>query len=278
MPLWPTLRIKNSRSQFGCVTRKNIIKKLIVKIGKFYIYCPLPPILGYVLWGGVANLLCICFAFALLCFCIALLCFALQTGAFPQGVAHVKIKKTLATPQTRVPSSLLRVWKARCCNQLESSSSMCTWWILDALHKCLCISGPLSRRPQMGGEMRSRHIPCGWVHTSFVVLLLESRSRWRSLAKSSQWHFPRTFSRTHEHYYRQQRRKTQKQQQALWRRFSLEMFGQIRRPRSQCTIPMYCKFSLSTLPNCGTPMFTCEKRVGAPGGALMSPRPRVRSS
>jgi hypothetical protein len=40
-------------------------------------------------------------------FCIALhlllhlLCFAfaLQTGAFHQGVAHVKIKKTLATPQ-----------------------------------------------------------------------------------------------------------------------------------------------------------------------------------
>jgi len=24
------------------------------------------------------------------------------------------------------------------------------------------------------------------------------------------------------------------------------MFGQIRRPRSECTIPMYCKFSLPT--------------------------------
>ena len=35
-----------------------------------------------------------CFASALLCFA-----FALRTGAFPQGVAHVKIKKTLATPQ-----------------------------------------------------------------------------------------------------------------------------------------------------------------------------------
>jgi hypothetical protein len=35
-----------------------------------------------------------CFASALLCFA-----FALRTCAFPQGVAHVKIKKTLATPQ-----------------------------------------------------------------------------------------------------------------------------------------------------------------------------------
>ena len=50
------------------------------------------------------------------------------SGAFPQGVAHVKIKKTLATPQTRVPSSLPPEVNGTLFDQLESPSSMCTWW------------------------------------------------------------------------------------------------------------------------------------------------------
>jgi hypothetical protein len=138
------------------------------------------------------------------------------------------------------------VWKARCLISWNRRLRCVLGGIPDALQRCMGVSGPLSRRPQMGGELRSRHIWCGWVHTSFVVLSLEGRSRWWSLTKSPQWHFPRTLTRIHEHYYRQQRRKTQKQQQALWRRFSFEMFGQIRRPRAECTIPMYCKFSPST--------------------------------
>ena len=115
-----------------------------------------------------------CFASALLCFA-----FALRTCAFPQGVAHVKIKKTLATPQISwalfappggVKGALLQsvgITVFDVYSEWEPGASaamlVCQWTTQSSL--------------PLGSEMHSCHIQCGWVHTSFVVLSLESRSR-----------------------------------------------------------------------------------------------------
>ena len=113
-----------------------------------------------------------CFASALLCFA-----FALRTGAFPQGVAHVKIKKTLATPQI----SCARIAppggvKGALLQSVGIIFDVYLEWEPGASQQCWCISGPLSHRSRWGAKCAHATFDVdGLIHR--VVLLLESRSR-----------------------------------------------------------------------------------------------------